>query len=175
MSKVVVFVVVVVCMIVRCKQVNVESLKVNLTYCQSLPSKPVAMQQLVRIAIETKLMKSTVIDGNSTENRRPCTNDSAVKILTVGQLGEDQALYCLKVFLFPHFLQTEKVHIHMYIQILLLATYLTEYNVILIAVDVFPNILHSLVSVFGYTEPQTPAVESEDSDFCLHLLILVLH
>ena len=88
-SKIVVFVVVVVCMIVRCKQVNVESLKVNLTYCQSLPSKPVAMQQLVRIAIETKLMKSAVIDGNPAENRRPCANDSAIKILTVGKFWED--------------------------------------------------------------------------------------
>ena len=104
MSKIVVFVVVVVCMIVRCKQVNVESLKVNLTYGQSLPSKPVAMQQLVRIAVETKLMKSTVIDGHAAENRRPCTNDSAIKILTVGQFWEDEALNSLKVFLFPHFL-----------------------------------------------------------------------
>ena len=83
MTQIFVFVVIIVCMIVRCKQVNVESLKVNLTYSESLPSEPVAMQQLVRIAIETKLMKCTVIDGNSAEYCRPCANDSAIKILTI--------------------------------------------------------------------------------------------
>ena len=103
-SQIFVIVVTVVCMVVRGKQVNVEALIINLTDSKSLPSKPVAMQQFMRVAIEAKLMKSTVIDGNSAEDCCPCSNDSAVKILTVGQFGENQALDSLKILLLPHFL-----------------------------------------------------------------------
>ena len=115
------------------------------------------MQQLVRIAIQTKLMKSAVIDGNSAEYRRPSPNNSTVKILTVWQFGEDEALNSFKVFSFPHFLKTVIVFDSLTTKYKH-TTYLTKYDVILIAGDVFPNVLHSLVSVFGYSQTKAPAV-----------------
>ena len=100
-SKIFVIVGTIICMVVRGEQVNVESLEVNLTNPESLSSKPVSMQQFVRITIKTKLMEGAIIDGDSAKYCRPCPDYSAIKILAVRHCGEDMALDCLEVYFFP--------------------------------------------------------------------------
>ena len=79
------WVVVVGCMVVGHKQVNVETLKVNLTNSKTLPSKPVSMQEFVRVTIEPKLMESDILDFYLGENSSPSANNSIVKKVAVGK------------------------------------------------------------------------------------------
>jgi hypothetical protein len=48
-------------MVVRDEQVDIKSLVVDLADAEALAAEPVAVQQLVRVAVQTKLVKSDVL------------------------------------------------------------------------------------------------------------------
>ena len=75
----------VVCMVVRCEQVNVEPLEINLTDPQTLASKPVSVKYLVRVAIETELVECCIFDPDFAEYCCSTANHSVIKIVTAGQ------------------------------------------------------------------------------------------
>ena len=88
-TKICVIVWTVICMIVRCEEVNVETFEVHLTYSQALASKPVSMQQLVRVPIEAKLMEGAVVDPNLGQYCCSSPNNAVVKIMGEGKLLTD--------------------------------------------------------------------------------------
>ena len=67
---------------------DVEATEINLTNSEAFTTKPITMKQLVRIAIETKLMKCAIIDANLGEDSSPCPNYPIVKIMAIRKLIE---------------------------------------------------------------------------------------
>ena len=134
------------------EQVDVEAEIINLTDPESLPSKPVSVQQLVRVAIEGELVESAVTDLDFGKYSRARPDNTVVKILTVRQLWCQQVLDGQIVRGLPDLLE--------------------KHDVVVLLRQIPANVLHPLVSVFGYPEAEAPAVEGDDADLSLHTTLL---
>ena len=81
------WVVVVGSVVVRDEQVDVEASEVDLTHSKAFSSKPVSVQQLVRVAIQSEFMESDILDFHLGEDCSPSANYPIVKVVRVRKLA----------------------------------------------------------------------------------------
>ena len=116
-------------------------LKVNVTDANPLPGKPVAMQDLVRVAIEGELVKCGVHHGDLAEDRGARADNSVVKEMMEGERVPGEAGDGLEVLWTPNLLET--------------------HNVIVRICQMLTNGSHPDHSVSGDSHPYAPAVKGE--------------
>ena len=68
------------------KEVDVKASEVHLTNSKALAAKPVAMEQLVWVAVQPKLMESDILYLHLGEDGSPSANYSIVKVVRVRKL-----------------------------------------------------------------------------------------
>ena len=116
-------------------------LEVDVTDADPLTGKPVAMQDLVRVAVEGELMKGGVHNGDLAEDRCARAYGSVVKEMIKWERVPGEAGDSLEVLWTPNLLET--------------------HNVIVRVCQMLTNGSHPDHSVPGHSHPYAPAVKGK--------------